>query len=331
MVRDAKREDLPMQVLAEYGLEPESQHKQFNKWLLDCGQEKLAVWEYQGNQERLEGALGWQEYLNMRGASMVLPLLKTKKGKLFYRYTDTFFYVTSWQGGKEFDNNDKDHLLACVRGLGENHKSSLQYQERNQPDNILPLPCLIQDKLVDLLVFSQYIKENKPRTDFERIYLEGYYLFYNQGQEAVQHMVMAGCGLNNRNDNNYLINSFLHSDIFFVDGKVKFTNLTRWKEGPATMDLALFLNSYMPLFRWDSDLMREILREYQVNMVLGDYDKHLLMAQLRFPNRYWLYVYKYLKGDGEPEELTHKLKIYLAEYQWRDRCLDQMHSWLWEE
>jgi Ser/Thr protein kinase RdoA (MazF antagonist) len=107
-----------------------------------------------------------------------------------------------------------------------------------------------------------------------------------------------------------------------------FINITDLHKGPKVMDLSLLLNMYLPAKKWAPELAKEIISEYSNKVKLSTNEKYLLLAQLCFPRRFWLYAYRYFKSDDGLGELTEKFKNYLYESYWQEKCLEELENWM---
>ena len=327
-------EGLPGQLLTYYELNPCSVKRRGNYWLIDSGKGKYLVAEYHGKTDLLSVVLDWQNHLYTNGCGQVLQIMKAKNGKEYIELEDRVFYIAlcpqtllSLETGI-FQGQQVAHLLAAVTALAKFHGYSNGYLPDAAREINIFWPGIIQDRLTELIVCKQVMNKNKFKTDFERIFLESFDFLYDQGQESLQNMILAGYGSKPELQKSMLINSFLAGDIFVDNDEVIFLNLSKWETGPAVMDLSLFLNSYMPQHRWKKELLCELIEQFTKYKELTGEERHFLLAQLRFPSRYWLYAYQYCNVQEDVREFAEKLKFYRQECYWRDLCLDSIEGWL---
>ncbi len=330
-------EGLPEQLLAYYDIKPRSFKRRDNYWLIDSDREKYIIVEDSGEIGLLPVALGWQNHLFSSGCRQVLQIKKAKTGKELLELEDRVFHTAVWTQASSsletgvYEGQKTAHLFAVVTALAKLHGYNNGYLPAVAREISIFWPRIIQERLTELITCKHIFKENKARTDFEKIFLESFDFFYDQGQESLQNMVLAGYGSNPQLQDTMLINSFMAKDIFLDNEEVLFLNLSKWGFGPGVMDISLFLNSYMPLHKWDMKLLRELIEQYIKHKTLAIEERHLLLAQLRFPSRYWLYVYQYCNDQEKAPVLAEKLKSYLQECYWRDLCLDNIEGWLRKE
>lgn len=322
-------EGLPSRILTEYNLNPHSWEKNSATWRITSDQGGVIIGLYDGDSGRLDTVLRWQESSALQGSAAVCLPLKTRAGKHTAVWEKSVYYALAKPDGEVFKPGNKNNLLVCAQELGIVHHLTRDFLAE-EPFSF-DWPKLIQERLTDLLTYSHWLKRKRAQTDFEHLYLESLDFFYNQGQEAIQHMVLATVGGEMDHRQALLINTFLRQTLLPADEKVYFLDLTRWTKGPRMMDLALFLNSYMPLHQWNLALLLDIMQQYQRDEGLNHQEKHLLVALLRFPSRFWLYARQYFCGDRTPHELAEKLKNYRYECCERDKCLDLFEEQLWKE
>lgn len=324
--------ELPERVLDSYELKQNILESRFNYWLIESDNNKIEIRRYKGDFFCLQEALKWQKYLALRSNTIVPELIETRDNNDFVDFNGDLFYVTRWVKKDEFKPEDVTHLQYAGIGLGILHRLSNEYKTSQMKSTVEILsPGRIQDGLAHLIKYYNEFKQRRSYSDFERIYLENFSFIYDQGQEALQKIVMAGYGAKLQENTQMLLNSFIKNKLAIVNEKLMFTDLCGWTLGTKTMDLALFINSYLPLHKWNIVLLRQLLDSYEQENGLDQQDRQLLMAQLRFPYRFWFYAYQFDKKLQNVDVLIKKLKLYIYESHMRDSCLDQMESWLWRE
>lgn len=314
-----------------YNIKGSSYDKKDNKILIIDGAKTYILWEYLGKKNKLAKALKYQEYLYKEGCRAMLPVLKNKEGELYIEFSEKFFFLTENYEGEELNNSSCSDLIKVANALGGIHLKSQKIKEVKLDKDCFIWPKHIQGRLADLLVYYKYIREQGAQTDFERLYVESFNELYNQGQDAVEHMVLASYGQQWEEEEGICINNVLKSNIIISQDGPLFLDLTQITYGPIINDFALLTKSYMPAFAWDISCLKRLIREYDKRNPLNDFEKHFLLAQLRFPSRYWLYAYRYFSKNGNTLDLTKRLKVYIKDYAKRDLCLDYLEKWLWGE
>jgi len=320
-----------------YGLEAQSCEKRDGVWRVECGRGAFAVREYNGDDGRLEPALDWQNFLAAQGCRGVPSVIKTKGGQNWTKYEGKTYYVTAWAVQQEFNPQTGEHLLAAVEQLGVIHRLSRDYSRDRQgrldrwhADKLI-WPVAMQKRLSEILGFDRCIRSRRLRTDFERVFAENCRPFYRQGQEALQELVVGGFAAELPENGHPLVNSFLKRNMGVNKEVAVYVDLTRWALGPPAMDLALFLNSFLPLHKWDCSLVGSLLETYEQNNALPVRERSLLVPLLRFPWRFWLYARQYADRTENPAALTAKLASYIDETRWREKCLESLDGWVWRE
>lgn len=324
--------ELPERVLDSYGLKHNMLGSGLNYWLIENDDKKIEIRRYEGECFNLQEALKWQKYLALRSNTIVPELVETRDNKDFVDFNENLFYATRWVKKDEFKPEDITCLQYAGIGLGILHRLSNEYKMSQIKSTVeLLSPSKIQDGLTQLIKYYNEFKQRRSCSDFERIYLENFSFIYDQGQEALQKIVMVGYEAKLQENTQMLLNSFIKNKLAIVNEKLMFTDLCGWTLGTKTMDLSLFINSYLPLHKWDVVLLKQFLYSYEQENGLDQQDRQLLMAQLRFPYRFWFYAYQFDKKLQNIEVLVKKLKLYVSESHMRDSCLDKMESWLWRE
>ncbi len=315
-------EGLPIQLLSDYDFEVLCGQREGESWLLETNKGSYKVWEYIGSTSRLETALKWQETLGERGCRGVLKPIINKKGLKYCKLGERNFYLIPWPELREFDGKDAVQLTSAVRELGALHQLNKDISANGEAVYEKSLASILQEKLADLLTYRRHLKEKGARTDFERVYAENFDHIYDQGQTALQNMVVLGYDTVRQGNSFFLVNSFAPQNMAKSDKGVVFLRLEKWDRGPQEMDLALLLASYLPLFNWEEGLFRKLIGVYSESGELSLSGREFLLSYLRFPGRLWFYAYRYFSEKGKNEELFPRLKSYIFECYKRDMCLD---------
>lgn len=323
---------LPQTLSDIYELKMNNLENSEGNWFLENGDSKVEIKSIEGDYARFRQAIEWQRFLSEEKKTIVPELVRTKNKQDYAEIEGRLYFVIIASEKGEFKPENPTHLLKAAKSLGVLHRLSAGF--------ILPImhgkeemltPGKIQEGLADLIRYYNRFKRQRSNSDFERIYTENFSFFYDQGQETLERMVMSGYNIRLQKDRQMLVNSFLKNNLAIVDNSAIFTELGNWTMGTKTMDFALLLNSYLPLYKWDPALMKQLLDCYEKESGLDQEDRQMLLAFLRFPYRFWFYVCQYQQGMRNVSVLTKKLRNYIYESSLRDYCLDQMEGWLWRE
>ena len=323
-------------ILQEYALALEwgEAKKGQDYWRLKGEQQSYGLWEYQGEPERLERALEWQEYLKEKGCRGVLGLIKTK-GERNYVRREKSYYLTEWEDGTPVVIKKEGILAAMAELLATIHYDSRDFKSRLDDEQSVeygfPWLRAKQERLTELLMAFQYLKEKRTMNDYERLYLENFSDVYQQGQEAIQKMALAGTNTPRDLPNRYLVGNLRAENFGGTEQGLVVLRTTDWQRGPAILDLSLLLKMYLPLEEWNWEVAKEAIVRYQKKSPLSLGEKYLLVALLSFPGRFWGYAQQYFSEPDNSLLLVEKLKNYLYELPWQERCLAKLEGWLWEE
>lgn len=289
--------------------------------------EKVMIREYTGSTDDLEMALSWHRHLLKKGVKSVPSLVKAKNGDTILKYEKKSYYAIANPGGKPFAAENSKHLLAAVEELARIHHCAAGFPaDAVKKDSDGELRSL-QMKLLDLIRYAYILRGGRLKNDFERIVSETVDSQYDQGQEALQQIAVHG-GFGMGGSIAPLAPDFRQAGLVMLQEHPVFLNPLQGYCGSLTMDLVHFINSYLPLFNWKSELLKEIVQAYESIKPLGRGEKQLLKALPAFPGRYWLYAGQYFRGEKSAEQLMINMKNYLADQQRRERCLAEPASWL---
>lgn len=299
---------------------------QDNTWQLTTDDAEVQFKEYQGDMSRLQKRLSWYHYLRENGVLAVAKLLRSKENKLIKEIDNTAYYGWHQPEGEPFSGYDEQHLSSVIISLASIHTYSRRYGEEKSIDYRTEwhLPVQIQVRLTDLLVFSHKISKKRLADDFQKIFQENFDFIYDQGQEAIQKIIVANCQTSCQGKYFPLVDSFLPENIIIKEGMAIFLPSAGWTKGPIVQDLAGFLLNYLGLHKWDPDLAYSLIKLYEEHNPLKIVEKHLLLALMRYPARFWLYSCQYQRRERDISELVVKLIDLIHEIPLRDYCLDRL-------
>jgi Ser/Thr protein kinase RdoA (MazF antagonist) len=321
---------LPPEVLSVYKLEPTAYSSKGDAWILTTPEGEVTIKADRGDPSPLRERLIWLQYLLDKGVKAVPVLLRDREGELISHSAGACYYGWVNPAGEAFQAEDPSHLCAVIASLAEIHTLSGQYEKEHESGYKFDWPVQIQARLTDLLFFQRQIQDQRLDDDFQRVFLENFDFIYDQGQEAVQKMILADSTAQGGPRCTNLIDSFLPEDLLIRDNKAIFCSPLAGSRGPRVLDLAAFLRSYMGEQCWDIDLTRSLIQGYRDIAPLEMAEIQLLLSVLRFPARFWLYMRQYQLGERNLPELSLKLINLVYESRLRDRCLDWLDSLLSE-
>lgn len=314
-------------VLKEYQLELKILEHQENYCLVEGISKRFALWDYRLGGEDADDLLQCLEFLNTNGCKSLPRLFKTEKNSRTIKKAEKTMFLSSFPIGEICDTT-KNVVVQTLSGtLSEIHEKSALFKGLSSHNNECENLGKLQGMLYELLMYKALLENKRFHSDFELIFLEYFDLLYSQGQECLEIMNMAGFGCPEI-ERVFLLNSFLPQYVVSLDNHYMFLDLHRIGFGPRVKDLALFLKTFMPLYAWDEKILKDAINVYQKSKKLSFTEKHSLIAQLRFPGRYWLYAYWYLNENKNSQELTELLKNYILDWNMRDKGLDSVQTWL---
>ena len=327
----SKADDLPKEVLAAFRLEATTAVNKGGIWSVAAAEGEVFIKEYKDEPALLPDRLSWIQYLRRQGVNVVPALLENIEGGQVFRLGNTLYCGWLQPQGEAFTPQNQEHLLSVIKSLALVHKYSGLYEQEQDLPKRFEWPLLIQSRLTDLIAYSRHLEEYKLTDDFQRVFRESFDFIYDQGQEAIQKMILANCEVNCSMNFVFLLDGFLPEEIVLADGIARFCSCLAGNRGPRVQDLANFMCCYMGQHCWDLGLVKKILRCYQEIVPLSTVEKNLLLSMMRFPSRYWLFTCQYLWRDKKASEMADKLINLIYEMRLRDRCLDALEDSLLRE
>lgn len=317
-------------LLSAYHLAPDNIIAREDGWMLECGQRLYVLHSLKGETFRWQTALGWQRSLQEKRKGLVPEVLLSTSGQDHISIEGSTYYLMASGAYEGFLSDNTAHLEAAAKSLASLHALSRDYQATVHTEDLLG-PKMIQNRLASLIWYYKNFKACRQKSEFAGIYTEHFSFIYDQGQESLEKMVLGGYEAAMKERSQILLNSFCPRRLGIAGEEAVFLELDRWTIGLEVMDLALLLNSFLPRYKWDASLTLRLLEGYESSHKLQEQDKHLLLALLRFPYRFWLYAWQYYNRVMSAPELTRKLENYIYESFLRDKCLDGLDNWLWRD
>ncbi|MDX9872002.1 MAG: hypothetical protein RBT41_06260 [Clostridia bacterium] len=327
---DSSIDEIMEQILAAYSLTADKISRQGDGWWIVSGAKMLEIRRFKGETDRLQTALSWQRHLQKKRRGLVPEVLPAQGGQDYLAVEGHVYYVLVRAEDDSFLSSEPAHLVLAVKSLADLHASSRGYQTAGHKEALLG-PQIIQNRLTSLIWYYKNFRSCRQKSDFAGIYTEYFSFIYDQGQESLQKMVAGGYENKMKERAQILLNTFCPASLAVRGEGVSFLELNKWTIGLEVMDLALFLSSFLPRYKWDAALTLQLLENYEVQNKLAYQEKQLLLAFLRFPYRFWLYAYQYYNRIVSAPELARKLENYIYESYLRDKCLDGLDNWLWRD
>lgn len=320
-------EGLSTGLLEQYPLDLKVLSRNDNKWMLEGLNKRYALWDYRVCGKETDSVLECLEFLNINGCKSLPLLHKTQKGTRCIENNGRCIFLSALPKGDICDSTKNGLLQSLCSTLSEIHEKSAEWKGMSENNDEFGYIGKLQEILYELLQYKTVLEKKRYHSDFELIFLEYFDLIYGQGQESLEIMNMAGFG-NPKIQKVFLINSFLPGSIIYVEQRCMFSDLHRICFGPRVKDLALLLRTLLPICTWDEQILKETIEVYERTKRLSFEERHVLIALLRFPGKYWLYALWYLRGAKSPQELALLLKNYILEWNMRDKSLDAIQTWL---
>lgn len=330
----------PQEVLLEYAeelglVDAVASEKRGDHWCLSRARQGFALWEYQGDTDKLVKALQWQENLREKGCPGILAVVKTKAQNSFLQRGEFCYYLTEWLEGAPLDVKKSDTLPRLAELLAAvHHYGSLGHDESQSDDNEENTASswikARQERLIELLRVFHYLLEKGTQNDFERLYVENFLDIQQTAQEAIEKMALAGATPQSL-PQSFLVGNLSANNFWQTEQGIFLLRTTGWRSGPVVSDLGLLLKMYLPLYQWEWEIMQGAIMTYQARLPLARSEKFYLLGLLTFPGRFLLYTRQYFSGEDHSLLLTEKLKKYLYELSWQERCMANLEQWLWGE
>lgn len=318
---------MPESALSEYKLGLKAIERRNNYWLLEEDGKRFALWKHDWEEKDTENVLECLEFLNKKNLKSLPGLVRTADKRRTIPKDGKNLFLSSFPDGEACDSRNGKVVQSLTGALFEIHEKSKDWRGLSGSKDEYNYIGILQRILFELLQYKKILGKKRFHRDFELIFLEHFDFFYSQGQESLENMNLAGFG-SPKMDAVFLLNSFVPRLIFTVDQQYVFSDMHRIGFGPRVKDLALLLNSFMPIHAWNMQILKEAIEKYQEERKLSPDERHILIAQLRFPGRYWLYALQYLSGEKESQPLEVLLKDYILEWRLRDKSLDAIQTWL---
>ena len=178
---------------------------------------------------------------------------------------------------------------------------------------------------------ANYMRGKKKKNEFEQIALGAMDDFYREAKEATEYIssqrfddrfmrAKLSCELVHGSFNYH--NVFLNAE----NNETAVTNFERCHNDCQIADLYQFLRKVMEKHDWNVDVAYRMVDEYDKLRPICDDDLDMLVALLRFPEKFWKIINQYYNAGKAwvPAKNIDKLKLVIRQNQGRRELIDKM-------
>ena len=141
----------------------------------------------------------------------------------------------------------------------------------------------------ELRKINHFVSRRKKKSDFERLFLEQFPLFFKQCEEALK--------LSQNNHGMPALSlchgNFHHHNVLFCAGQMMVVHFERAGLGLPIHDFCNFKRKIMEKQNWDVNLGLEMLREYHRLRPLDASAFEEMVVRLSYPEKFWKLANRY--------------------------------------
>lgn len=314
-------------VLEKYDLEIVATHKGRGSVIIETNQGMKVLKEYKGPVRKLELIDTVLRQLREGGYDRTDQMVRNKEEALFTTDMDgRKMILKDYIEGRECNVRMKEEILQAMRELGKLHKALGQQKSeswRELPEHSLQEEILRHNR--EIIHIYRYLKRIGDRTTFEQELLSCFPYFLEVAKDTMweieEHMEQKQMKRIEKNEQEeeteFLLchGDFQYHNVIVSDGKMCITNFEKLAKESQVKDLYLFFRKVMEKYNWSVNLAEDMLRNYQNERQLVDYERKELYDRVRYPEKFWKIANFYMNNrkSWQPEKNREKLQRVLSQ------------------
>ena len=232
--------------------------------------------------------------LNEKNIMNTSKVVKSKDGKYFFKSHKTYYYITLYDTGIQFDFKKKEHVMLLAYNLSEFHTSSINVDLKsvNLKDKVKNLSKNIMENLYSFERITSIINNRNVISRFDEMYLKCLPYYTNLALIALSQIkdISVNSLINDGEINKVIcINRFRNEELKIINNQVYFDNLAKCTIDLRVQDLYELLIKTYHYSQVDEhlDFTINIIVEYNKNHLLTKQELKLLFAMIIFPFKFY--------------------------------------------
>ncbi len=233
-------------------------------------------------------------FLNEKNITNTLKVLKSRNGEYFYKSHKSYYYLTLYNNGIQFEFKKKEHVKLLAYNLSEFHTSSINVNLKsvNLKDKVKNLSKNIMENIYSFDRITSIINNRNVISRFDEMYLKCLPYYTNLALISLSQIkdISVNSLINDGEINKVIcINKFRNEELQLINNQIYFNNLSKCTINLRVQDLYEILMKTYHYSQVDEhlDFTIDIITEYNKNHLLTKNELKLLFAMVIFPYKFY--------------------------------------------
>ncbi|WBW95102.1 hypothetical protein [Oceanirhabdus sp. W0125-5] len=313
-----KEISLILKMASRYELSPKTAYRIGEEYLLyDTNNSIYKINKVYSKRGDVYNQFNLANVLNEKNIMNTLRVIKSKHGEYFYKRHKSYYYITLYNKGLQFEFKNKNHVKLLTTSISDFHTSStnVDFSSLNIKDRVNNLSKNIMENLYSFDRIASIINNRNVVSRFDEMYLKCLPYYTNLALIALSQI--KDISINSLIDNNEInkvicINRFRSEELQIINNQVYFNNLSKCSINLRIKDLYELLMKAYHYSQPDQHLefTIDIINEYNKSHILSKDEVKLLFAMIIFPFKFYRLGKRryFTKKDWSESKYLHNLK-----------------------
>ena len=264
------------------------------------------------------------KHLLDNGFDGILPFIPEKSGNLYVELEYGFGFLTDWVRSRECNYSNPIELKMAAASLGRLHKCSENFSPVKGSQPRLYWGEWINKfsrRMDEMIEFKKIIENKNEITDFDRVYIDNFNYYFNQGVRAIEHLKQTRYfELSERESEkkSFCHHDYAHHNVLITENfKVYIIDFDYCICDTRIHDLTSLIIRNMRHGNWNMEKAQFIIDGYLKVGTLEKDEIPVMNAFIEFPQDFWQVGLQYYveKLKWEEEQFNKRLQGFV-----NDKC-----------
>lgn len=317
-------------VLDQYGLKDAKISKGRGVLLCEKEQRLYALKEYDRSPKKADFLYQLGEFLQSRGI-ITDGLVENLNGEPVSEGVDGIRYTLHrWYRGRECDIRSRVDILGAVGWLARFHMVVREFSWEQKDAFLVQTPENEYERHNrELRKIYRFVAKRKQKSDYERLFLKSYPLFYQQCEE-LQALMQSKQeeGLSPWPGYGLCHGDFNYHNFLFSATRPVVVHFEKAEYDLQIFDFCNFKRKVMEKHGWDCQLGFDMLREYHRYCPMDEGTFWQMYMRLAYPEKFWKLANRYYVSNKTwiSRQNCEKLEKEIAQNERRCRYLEELQK-----
>jgi CotS family spore coat protein len=267
------------------------------------------------------------EHLAHRGFKNIPRFIRTKFGEPYVKTGNCYYFIYDWVSGRPVNLQAEDDLGEAARQLAYLHHRSKGFLP-NREKNAAPVFFNWQRQFQDIAL---KILETKSKIGEVHYLINSLHLMLARAAAACKILKDSGykvLRLQAQKEAGFCHGAYDHHHIIINNlGGIFVSGFDEWVRDIRLKDLAGFIYLAGKANDWNSEMMLQVVANYDSCFALYPAELEIIQAYICFPFEYWELLKQIWQQLIKPGDIQEQADKYLELDEAKQRCLGEMARW----